>query len=67
MLEIILFVIAVFAWDGFKKSLRSPKKPTVTMAPPNVILAECGCAISPDGGRVKTACAAHAALLEMQG
>jgi hypothetical protein len=57
MFTIISFVIAVFAWDSFKKFLRGPKKPTVTMGnalthqmgKPKIVLAHCGCRVYPFG------------------
>lgn len=63
MIGIILFVVAVFVWDGLKKKMRGPKIPTVSMKPFNIIKAKCGC--STEDGLIIKPCAAHELLIKL--
>lgn len=72
MIQFILFVIAVFAWDALKKKLRGTirrHKPTVALAQP--ISAKCGCLVIPRqpygmSSEVVKPCNAHRILLSVQ-
>ena len=63
MIEIIFFVLAVFAWDALKKALRGPSVPTVKMRYINVVRAKCGCSIQ--DGKIVKACTAHDLLTKL--
>lgn len=63
MIEIILFIAAVMVWDSFKKKMRGPTIPTVSMKKFNIIRAKCGC--STEDGKIVRACAAHELLIKL--
>lgn len=64
MIEIILFVMACFAWQAIKNAVRGPKIPTVSLRKEKITKAKCGCTLVDDG--VIKPCEAHELLLKIQ-
>lgn len=65
MISIILFIIVCIIWDAFKKLIRGPRTPNVTLKKVETSKASCGCLTFEH--QVVDPCKAHRLILGMGG